>query len=125
MIELITANWDILLTCLVLVGVIAFLLMRGKKEIVYKILYALVNEAENLYGSGKGKLKFAYVMEKAYAALPAVIKVVITYKTFEKWIENAVAKMKEDLAEKLENSSSANEPTAGKASNKVTKNLVK
>ena len=102
MIEFISANWDILLASLVLVAVIVFLLVRGKREIVYKILYSLVNEAEKLYGSGTGKLKFAYVMEKAYALLPAVIKVVLTYKTFEKWIENAVAKMKEDLAEKAE-----------------------
>ena len=100
MIDFIIANWDILLVSLVLVAVIAYLLVRGKKDIVYKILYSLVNEAEKIFGAGTGKLKFAYVMEKAYALLPAVIKVVITYKTFEKWIESAVTKMKEDLKEK-------------------------
>ena len=102
MIEFITANWDILLACLVIVGVIAFLLVRGKKEIVYKILYALVNEAEEIYGAGTGKLKFAYVMERAYALLPAGVRLVITYKTFEKWIEDAVTEMKEHLKKKAE-----------------------
>lgn len=103
MIDFITANWGILLACLALVVVIAILLVRGKKDIVYKILYSLVNEAEKIFGAGTGKLKFAYVMEKAYALLPAIVKLVITYKTFEKWIEKAVAKMKEDLAEKAQN----------------------
>lgn len=102
MIEFITANWDILLACLVIVSVIVFLLVRGKKEIAYKILYSLVNEAEKLFGAGAGKQKFAFVMEKAYAVLPAVIKLIITYKTFEKWIEKAVDKMKEDLKKKSE-----------------------
>lgn len=102
MIEFITVNWDILLACLVLVGVIAFLLVRGKKEIIFKILYSLVNEAEKIYGAGMGKLKFAYVMEKAYALLPAVVRLVITYKTFERWIEDAVTEMKEHLKEKAE-----------------------
>ena len=100
MMDFLIANWDIILTSLVLVGIIAFLLVRGKKDIVYKILYALVDESEKLLGGGTGKLKFAYVMQKAYAALPAVIKVVITYKTFERMIEYTVTKWKEDLAEK-------------------------
>lgn len=102
MIEFITTNWVSILICLACAFVIAYLLVRGKKDIVYKILYSLVNEAEKQFGAGTGKLKFAYVMEKAYAALPAVIKIVITYKTFEQWIENAVTKMKEDLAEKAQ-----------------------
>lgn len=102
MVDFFIANWDSILVVLVFVAIIAFLLFRGKKDIAYKILYSLVNEAEKIYGAGTGKLKFAYVMEKAYALLPAVIKVVITYKTFEKWIEKAVKKMKEDLAEKAE-----------------------
>lgn len=107
MIDFIAQHWESILVALAFVAVIAFLLVRGKKDIVYKILYSLVNEAEKLYGAGTGKIKFAYVMEKAYALLPAVIKVVITYKTFEKWIEKAVAKMKEDLLEKVEEAEQA------------------
>ena len=105
MIDFIIAYWDSILVVLAIVAVIVFLAVRGKKDIIYKMLYALCNEAEKLYGSGTGKLKFAYVMEKAYSALPAIIKVFITYKTFEKWIEEAVKKWKADLEEKaLQNS---------------------
>ena len=100
MIEFIAENWVYILVAVVLAAVIAFLLARGKKEIVYKMLYSLVDEAEKIYGSGTGKLKFAYVMEKAYAKLPAVVKMVVTYSVLEKWIEKALAKWKEDLAEK-------------------------
>ena len=102
MMDFIVANWANILVVLVFAAVIVFLAVRGKKQIVYKILYSLVNEAEELFGSGTGKLKFAYVMEKAYALIPSIIRVFITYKTFEKWIEDAVEKMKTDLAEKAE-----------------------
>lgn len=102
MMDFIVANWANILVVAVFVAVLVFLAVRGKKQIVYKILYALVNEAEELFGGGTGKLKFAYVMEKAYALLPSLIKVFITYNTFSKWIEDAVVKMKEDLQEKAQ-----------------------
>lgn len=102
MIEFLVANWIDILIVLAVVALIVFLAVRGKKDIIYKILYALADEAEKLYGSGTGNLKFAYVMEKAYTALPAIIKVFITYKTFEKWIEEAVKRWKADLAKKAE-----------------------
>lgn len=100
MVEFFTNHWDSLLVCVVFAVVIATLLVRGKKDIVYKMLYALVTEAEEIYGSKAGKIKFAYVMEKAYGMLPAVVKLVITYDTLERWIEKVLAEAKEHWAEK-------------------------
>ena len=102
MIEFITAHWTDILIGVAVIAITAFLLVRGKIDIVYKMLYSLVNEAEKLFGAKTGKVKFAYVMEKVYAKLPAVIRLVVSYSTLERWIENAVTKMKEDLAEKAE-----------------------
>lgn len=99
MIDFITAHWSSILVVLAFVGLIVFLALRGKKDIIYKILYALVTEAEKQYGTGTGSLKFAYVMERAYAALPAIIKIFITYDTLAWWIEKALADAKKHWAE--------------------------
>lgn len=81
------------------IAVFVILAARGKKDIIYKMLYSLVNEAEEMFGSQTGKLKFAYVIERVYAMLPGIFKVFITYQTLEKWIEKALAEAKEHWAE--------------------------
>ena len=103
MTEFIATYWDSILVVLAFLALIVFLALRGKKDIIHKMLYALCDEAEKLYGSGTGKLKFAYVMEKAYAMMPAILKVFITYDVFEKWIEEALTKLKADLKAKANN----------------------
>lgn len=93
---------NIIITLVVLLAIVAvfvFLAVRGKKKIIFKMLYALVNEAEKQFGSGTGKLKFAYVVEKIYSLLPSFFKIFITYKTLEKWIEKVLAEAKEYWAE--------------------------
>lgn len=90
----------LIVAILAVVALVVFLALRGKKEIIYKMIYALVNEAEEYFGSGTGKQKFAYVMEKIYAQLPAIFRVLIDYKTLEKWIEEALAEAQEHWAEK-------------------------
>lgn len=95
MIDFIVANWTSILVVLVFIAVIVFLAVRGKKKIIYKMLYTLVTEAEKQYGAGTGSIKFAEVMTKIYSMLPTIIKVFITYETLEKWIENALEDAKE------------------------------
>ena len=95
MIDFIINNWVSTVLVLIFIGVIVFLALRGKKNIIYKMIYTLVDEAEKLYGSKTGKMKFAYVMEKVYAKLPAIFRIFITYSTLEKWIEKALAEAKE------------------------------
>jgi hypothetical protein len=90
----------LIIAILAVAAFVVFLAVRGKKEIIYKMIYALVNEAEECFGSGAGKQKFAYVMERIYAELPPIFKVLIDYKTLEKWIEEALAEAKEHWAEK-------------------------
>jgi hypothetical protein len=98
MLDFLATHWPSILVVLVFIGVIVFLAVRGKKDIIYKMLYTLVTEAEKLYGSGTGSIKFAYVMEKIYGMLPGIIKVFITYDTLEKWIEQALTQAKEHWA---------------------------
>ena len=50
------------------------------------------------YGQRNGALKFSYVLEKLYAALPAFFKIVIPFPVLQKWIEEALASAKEEWA---------------------------
>lgn len=99
MVDFICTHWASILVVLVFVAVIVFLAVRGKKQIIYKMLYTLVTEAEKQYGSGTGSIKFAEVMTKIYAMLPAIIKVFITYNTLKVWIERALTDAKQHWKE--------------------------
>jgi hypothetical protein len=94
MFEFIATHWASILVVLIFIAVIVLFALRGKKQIIYKMLYALVTEAEKQYGSGTGSIKFAEVMTKIYSMLPTVIKIFITYDTLTKWIEEALTEAK-------------------------------
>jgi hypothetical protein len=98
--EFITNHWASILVVVAFIVVAVILSARGKKQIVYKMLYTLVSEAEERYGSGEGAAKFAEVMTRIYTMLPAIIRIFITYETLEKWIEDALVKAKADWAKK-------------------------
>lgn len=108
--EFFMSNWASLLVILVFVATLVILAIRGKKDIVAKILYALVTEAEKIYGGGTGSVKFAYVVEKAYSYLPVILKVFITYERLKEMIEDALAVAKIKWAEEVGISDYLKEP---------------
>lgn len=93
-IEFILANWDFILLIVAAVSAVVFAVFKGNKSVVMKMLYALVTEAEKDFGSGTGSLKLASVIETIYPKLPAVIKMFVTDKTLQKWLEDALATAK-------------------------------
>ena len=100
-IEFIVNNWDSLLLIVaavaaVVVAVIA--MFKGNKSVVMRMLYALVTEAERIYGGGNGSKKLAAVVEAIYPKLPAIIKMFVTDKMLVSWIEKALAAAKEAWA---------------------------
>lgn len=88
-------HWADILTVIVFAAFAILLALRGKKKIVAQMLYFLVTEAERVYGSGTGNVKLAYVVEKAYKALPTVIRIFLTYDRLKELIESALSKAKE------------------------------
>jgi len=74
----------------VFIGVLLVLLYFGQIEIVKKILLSLVIEAEQIYGSGTGKLKYNYVLGKTYSMLPSIVKLFISEKVLGQMLEGAV-----------------------------------
>lgn len=69
---------------------------RGKAK---QMLLSLVIAAEEKFGGGTGELKFAYVAERLYEVMPGIFQVFFSTEDIAGWIEDAVVKMKEYLAE--------------------------
>lgn len=101
MMNFLQAHWASVLVVVAFIAIVVVLALRGKKQIIYKMLYALVTEAEKQYGSGTGAIKFAEVMTKIYSMLPVIIKIFITYDTLKNWIEKALAEAKEHWKEQI------------------------
>ncbi len=83
----------------VFIGVLLVLLYFGQIEIVKKILLSLVIEAETIYGSGTGKLKYNYVLGKTYSMLPSVIKLFVSVETLDELLEESVVQLRIFLSE--------------------------
>jgi hypothetical protein len=83
----------------VFLGVLLVLTYMGQIEVVKKILLSLVIEAEQIYGSGTGKLKYNYVLGKTYAMLPSTVKLFVTEITLGEMLEVAVDQLHNLLSE--------------------------
>ncbi len=88
------ANWDSVIVVIVFIALLVFLILKGKKSVVYKILYNLVTEAERQYGGGTGTLKQSAVINWIYERLPAIVKIFITVGTLERWVDEVVEQAK-------------------------------
>ena len=77
------ANWDSILAALVIIVVVIVGVIKQEKNIVFKMLFSLVTEAEKQYGDGTGELKLSSVISQIYEKLPSISKF-IPVKTLEK-----------------------------------------
>lgn len=71
----------------VFIEVLLVLLYMGQVEVVKKILLSLVIEAEQIYGSGTGMMKYNYVLGKAYSMISSVVKLFVTEHTISEMLE--------------------------------------
>lgn len=100
MINFLTAYWDSLLVIAIVV-ILIVLVKRGYSNYTKQtkqILFYLVTKAEAEYAGGTGLLKYAAVTTWLYDKLPPVAKFVLTQKTIDSLIEEAVQQMKRYLA---------------------------
>ena len=81
---------------------LVILFKRGKTKEIYSIIKALVDEAEVKFGSGTGALKYQYVSGMLYSILPGYVKLFISDKLLDTWIETAVDELQEYLEKKIE-----------------------
>lgn len=96
-------NWYILVGLLavlsmVIMFIVWFLKLPTDKQIenVKEWLKLAVSEAEKELGGGTGQLKLRMVYDMAVHAFPWIVKVV-SFSTFEKWVDEALAWMNVQL----------------------------
>ena len=91
-----------LLSMLAIVIVYVVLLYKNNKKIeIYRIIQGLVCEAEIRLGSGTGDLKYEFVVNKVYSLLPFYVKIFVSEKLLDMWIEIAVDELQEMLDKEI------------------------
>ncbi len=101
MMNIITENLVTIIIVALFLAVIAvlFFAFGGKYRTAAKqILRHLVYDAEERYGGGTGEVKYSYVTGLLFEKLPA-LKYFCSEKALSKLIEDAVANLKEKLAD--------------------------
>lgn len=97
LLNFILENWDSILGALAIIIVAVLAVVKQEKVVIFKMLYALVTEAEKQYGSGTGELKLSSVIAQIYEKAPAAVKV-IPVSTLQGWVEEALEMAKEKWA---------------------------
>ena len=91
-----------LLSMLAIAIIHVVLLYKNNKKIeIYKIIQGLVCEAEIRLGSGTGDLKYEFVVNKVYSLLPFYVKIFVSEKLLDMWIEIAVDELQEMLDKEI------------------------
>lgn len=98
-IDFIKMYWSSILFVVLFIGVLGYLYKTSRKDVIRKIILALVVQAEKTLGSGTGELKYAMVVERAYNVLPVFVKLLITKRELDELIEEAVLYLKTYLAD--------------------------
>ena len=80
---------------------VVLLYKNNKKIEIYKIIQGLVCEAEIRLGSGTGDLKYEFVVNKVYSLLPFYVKIFVSEKLLDIWIETAVDELQEMLDKEI------------------------
>lgn len=96
-VNFVLANWDTILAALGVIAIAIFAVVKQEKAIIFKMLYALVTEAEKNYGAGTGELKLSSVVSQVYEKAPTIASI-IPVGTLENWVNEALEKAKEKWA---------------------------
>lgn len=96
--NLIILNLDNIVACVLMVAIVIALIKKGETEVLKEILFSLITKAEEEFGSGTGKLKYATVVDWLYERIPSVLKPLFTSKDLENLIETALTEAKDKWA---------------------------
>ena len=96
--NLIILNIDNIVACLLMVAIVIVLIKKGETKVLKEILFGLITKAEEEFGSGTGKLKYATVVDWLYERIPTILKPLFTSKELESLIETALAEAKDKWA---------------------------
>ena len=87
-------NWDSVLLIAMVVALIIYLIKTGQTKILKQIAIKFVTDAEGECGAGTGIIKLSEVVEKMYAYLPSVVRILFTEKQLVQIAESVLAEAK-------------------------------
>ena len=96
--NLIILNLDNIVACVIMIAIVITLIKKGETKVLKEILFSLITKAEEEFGAGTGKLKYATVVDWLYERIPSVLKPLFTSKDLENLIETALTEAKEKWA---------------------------
>lgn len=81
-----------------------FLLMPTsiKRKIIKEFIYSLVLEAEKIFGSKTGEIKFSFVIRTFYTQCPIDLRRFVPEQMIIDWIEESVIRMKNYFKDNLQ-----------------------
>ncbi len=86
--------WSVILLAVLIIAALIFAIYKKDYSIVNKLIFSLVIEAEQAYGSGTGVLKLSTVIAALYPKLPKLFKMFVTEKRLTAMIESVLADAK-------------------------------
>lgn len=93
------AYWLDVLLIIWFAAIVAYLIKKGKADVVKAIVYDLVVRAEATLGSGTGDLKYNMVVSQVYDRLPLMIRWLYTKKDIDNLIQWAVKSLENYLGQ--------------------------
>lgn len=99
LIDFVVTYWASILAVILFVAVMTALWVKGKKREVKHVILDLVAKAEQQLGSGTGPIKYVRVTRWIYSRMPWVVKVFMSEKELDDWIEYGVRELEDFLEE--------------------------
>ncbi len=98
--NLLKDNIDNIGVVLLFIGILMFMWFKlDKKDLVRRVLFNLVVKSEKEFGSGTGLIKYNHVVDEFYKIIPSILKLFISRKMLDMYIEEAVEQVKNILAD--------------------------
>jgi hypothetical protein len=87
-------NWDSAVLIAGAVAALVVVIVKRRWDLLDKILFALVTEAERQFGDGTGQLKMAAVVTQVTPYIPSILRVFVTQERLEALVTKALDEAK-------------------------------
>ncbi len=91
--------WADVAVILIFILVMIVLIKRNQTDVVRKIVFYFVVQAEKALGSKTGEAKYSAVVAEIYARLPLILRILFTHQNINDFIEESVDKLKVMLSD--------------------------
>jgi hypothetical protein len=94
LVKFLAKNWDSAAIVLAAVVAVVVVVVKKRWDLLDKILFALVTEAERQFGTGTGQLKLAAVVTQVTPYIPSILRIFVTQERLETLVNKALDEAK-------------------------------